>query len=157
MKIYFERSGGLAGMRIVATLDTDTLPSDEVHQIQAMVDNAKFFDLPSKSPKPKKGADYFQYKITVETEGRKHTVETNDVAIKPTLRPFVDFLVKKARKKQTKNQELDNIHYSFLLIVGNIKTDNADTTNRDKRNKLADADKMAILRLCHNYLPLQQL
>ncbi|MGQ9468240.1 MAG: protealysin inhibitor emfourin [Nitrososphaerales archaeon] len=98
MKIYFERSGGLAGMRIVATLDTDSLPSDEAHQIQAMVTGAKFFDLPSKLPQPKKGADYFQYKITVEKEGRKHTVETSDATMQPALRPLVDFLVKKARK-----------------------------------------------------------
>jgi len=98
MKIHFERSGGLAGMRTVATLDTDSLPSDEARQIQAMVDNARFFDLPLKSPKPKKGADYFQYKLTVETEGRKHTVETNDATMQPALRPLIDFLVKKARK-----------------------------------------------------------
>lgn len=87
-------------MRIVATLDTDTLPPDEARQIQVMVDSVKFFDLPSKSPKPRKGADYFQYKITVEKEGQEHTVETTDPKMRPSLRPLVDFLANKARKRR---------------------------------------------------------
>ena len=98
MKIYFERSGGFTGIRMAVTLDTDSLSQDEVRRIKEMVDAARFFDLPSGSPSPKKGADYFQYKITTEVEGRKHTVVISDVALQPTLRPLVDYLVNRARK-----------------------------------------------------------
>jgi hypothetical protein len=100
MKIYFEQSGGLAGTLIAVTLDTNSLPAEDVNRIQNIVDNTKFFDLPPKSPPPKPGAaDYFQYKITIETEQQKHTVETTDVTMQSELKPLIAYLRGKAKRR----------------------------------------------------------
>jgi emfourin len=102
MKVYFERSGGFAGMVTSANVDTQTLPPSEAHEIQNLIENSHFFDLPSKSPQPskaKKGAaDYFTYKITVQNDEKEHTVQFNDINMQTKIKPLIDFLVKHSQK-----------------------------------------------------------
>ena len=91
-KIYFERSGGFAGFPISTTVDIHSLPPDEAHKIQGMIDNANFFDL--KNSTQPDAADYFKYKITVQTEeGMQNTIETNDIKMPSELRPLINYLV----------------------------------------------------------------
>ena len=109
MKIYFERSGGFAGMLSSTTVDTQNLSSKEANEIKNLVEKAHFCELPSKlsqsSSKTTKGAaDYFVYKITIHNNNNnnnnqsQHSVECNDVNIQPTLRPLIDILTKYLRK-----------------------------------------------------------
>lgn len=98
MKIYFERTGGLAAIRTFLSLDTDSLPPEESEKLQVMVEEANFFNLPPKT-EAKKGADYFHYKITLETKDNKHTVETTDISITPKFETLVNFLSDKALSK----------------------------------------------------------
>ena len=97
-KIYFERSGGFAGISISTIVDIYSLPPEEAHKIQSMIENAKeFLYQPSKLPLPPvQGADYFKYKVTVETEQDKYTTETNDITMPSELRPLISYLEKKA-------------------------------------------------------------
>ncbi len=97
MLILLERTGGFAGMRKEVTLDTETLPSEEARKLQEMVDTAGFFNLPEKFPAPKRGADYFLYRLTVDSGGNKHTVEVSDPAVPATLRPLIQSLMKYGR------------------------------------------------------------
>jgi hypothetical protein len=94
MLIHFERTGGFAGLRTAVTLNTDTLPQDEARKLQEMADAAGFFNLPEKFPLPKRGADYFVYRLTVEKDGRKHTVEVSEPAVPAELRPLLQYLMK---------------------------------------------------------------
>ena len=68
MKVYFERSGGFAGMLSSTTVDTQNLSSKEASEINNLVEKAHFYELPSKLSQPSKttkgAADYFVYKIT---------------------------------------------------------------------------------------------
>jgi hypothetical protein len=103
MKIYFERSGGFAGIRMSTEVDIHSLPPDEAHKIQGMIDNAKeFFDLKeSSSQPPKRAADYFKYKVTVQKEEEEqNTIETNDITMPSNLRPLINYLIEKATKKR---------------------------------------------------------
>jgi hypothetical protein len=104
MKIFFERSGGFAGISSSTIVDIHSLPPDEAHKIQGMIDNAKgFFDLKTSSSSlpPKRAADYFKYKVIVETEeGKKYTIETNDITIPSELRPLINYLMEKAKQRQ---------------------------------------------------------
>ena len=59
-------------------LDSNSLTSSEMNELQAMLEDSGFFELSSSSPNPTKGADYFVYEITVETDGRIHRVKTTD-------------------------------------------------------------------------------
>jgi hypothetical protein len=103
MKIHFERSGGFAGISTATTVDYSSLPFDEQDRLRNLIDNAKFFDLPSETPLPKKGADYFKYKIMIEMEEnnkKSHTVKTNDMTMPSELRPLVDYLQNKTKSRR---------------------------------------------------------
>jgi len=44
-------------------------------------------------------ADYFTYKITIESEeGTEDTVECTDVAMSPSIKPLLDYLMKQLRR-----------------------------------------------------------
>lgn len=101
MRIYFERSGGFAGMRVSTTIDTESLGSEETHELQQLTDAAKFFALPAMiTTTSPAGVDQFQYKVTIETEDRQHTVETGDASAPDTLLPLLQKLTRLARAKR---------------------------------------------------------
>lgn len=93
MKIQFKRTGGFAGMKRECSLDTEALPPGEAERLLLQIREAGFFDLPGKFPVPKKGADYFQYTIVIENEGRTHSVEVSEPMLPDSLRPLVRSLV----------------------------------------------------------------
>jgi Emfourin len=100
LKIHFEQTGGIAGIRLVADIDTNHSSfTSEAHEIQSMVNASKFFSLPSKiDTKDKSAKDYFTYKITLESDdGQKHTVETTDVSKPLELTSLIGYLRKKAQ------------------------------------------------------------
>ncbi|HEU4444592.1 MAG TPA: protealysin inhibitor emfourin [Nitrososphaeraceae archaeon] len=101
MKIHFERSGGFAGIRTTFTVDSNSLSFDEKDRLRNIIDNSKFFDLPSETPLPRRGADYFKYKITIESADpiKSHTIETNDMTMPSELRPLVNYLKDKTKSK----------------------------------------------------------
>jgi|SwirhirootsSR3_FD_contig_31_14187330_length_981_multi_1_in_0_out_0_1 emfourin len=113
MKIRFERSGGFANIRLTADADTDaselifgaarvtrSLSPDETRNLEAMIKAADFFNL-SAATRPTEGADRFQYALTVEAGGKKHTVQTSEASAPAALRPILDFLTKLAMGKGT--------------------------------------------------------
>jgi hypothetical protein len=99
MRIFFERTGGLAGVKLMGSLDSSTLPPREAHQLKRLVKQSGFFDLPSVLESGKPGADHFSYKVTVETGDGKHTVIAGEAAIPGAMRPFLDFLTHSMRRK----------------------------------------------------------
>lgn len=103
MKIQVERSGGFAGIGSSTTVDTQSLSPNEANEIQKLIQNSHFFEIPSKSPqyssKTKKGAaDYFTYKITIQNDEREHSVQFNDINMQPKIKPLLDFLMKHSQK-----------------------------------------------------------
>ena len=96
MRIQFERSGGFAGIRLTTSVDSAALPDDDARRLREMVDGAGFFELPPVIGKP--APDRFQYRLTVEDGKRRHTVEVNEAAVPPSLRPLIDWLTSAARK-----------------------------------------------------------
>lgn len=96
MRIYFVRSGGLAGIRMTTTIDSEMLSPEEVQKLREMLEAAGFFDLPPIIAPNAPGADRFQYELTVESEDRQHTVEIYESAIPAELRPVLEWLTQKA-------------------------------------------------------------
>ena len=101
MKIFFEQSGGFAGLSRKINVDTSFLPPLEVQEIESMVNRSKFFELPSSTAQPNgDAADYFRYRITLEPDsGNKHTVETTDVTMPSELSPFIGYLRRKIKER----------------------------------------------------------
>jgi hypothetical protein len=114
MQIHFERTGGFANIRLAAEADTDarelifgaargkrSLSPDEARNLEEMVKGADFFNVPATTTRPTHGADRFQYILTVEAGGKRHTVQTSEAVAPAALQPFLDFLTKLAMGKGT--------------------------------------------------------
>lgn len=98
MKLEFERSGGFAGLTLKAAVDTDDLPAEQAKQVAGLVEDADFFNLPKVIKTKGPGADRFQYNLTIQDQGKPHSVQVGDGAIPSTLKPLLNWLTDEARK-----------------------------------------------------------
>jgi hypothetical protein len=97
MRIRFQRTGGFAGTRLELDLDSSTLPPDEARKLEKLLKDARFFDLPEHLRAERSGADRFEYRVTIESAERSHTIQAGEGALPATLRPLLDFLARSAR------------------------------------------------------------
>jgi hypothetical protein len=101
MYISFERSGGVTGIPITITIDTDdtdSLSSNEVSQLCQLVENSGFFELPTATAESAQ-PDRFQYKVIVREGDRQHTVIRREATVPTTLKPLLNWLVEAARRR----------------------------------------------------------
>ncbi|WP_341529204.1 protealysin inhibitor emfourin [Nostoc sp. UHCC 0302] len=99
MRISFERTGGFAGISKKTTVDTANLPFKEAKELPQLVEVADLFRLPEQITSPNPQSDRFQYKLTVEDNGKQHTVTVSEAALPGTLRPLIEWLNNIAQKK----------------------------------------------------------
>jgi len=92
VQIFFEQSGGFAGMRFNSTVDTEKLPSEEAQKVLRLVEKADFFHLPEQIASPRPQPDRYRYSITVRGEGGSHTVHVSEEAVPACLAPLVRYL-----------------------------------------------------------------
>lgn len=89
MKIVFETSGGFAftpALGKPVTIDTSQIDPTAARELESLIREARFFDLPAQAPPPPSGAaDYFTYTLTVEDGSRQHTIEFTDPISDPTI------------------------------------------------------------------------
>jgi hypothetical protein len=93
MLIEYKRSGGFAGLRISATIDSAKLTAEVAATLEDLVKNSSFFDLPEMIIPSNISPDRFQYEITIKQSNKKHRVIVAEEAIPPTMRPLVDWLI----------------------------------------------------------------
>ena len=99
MRIQFERTGGIMGLKSSLLLDLDELPLDQAQTLRLLLDESQFLTLPE-NPPTHSTPDGFQYTITVETERITHTIHTSDASIPDELRPLLEYLSPKARPQR---------------------------------------------------------
>ena len=97
MRVYCKKTGGIAGLKISAEVDSKQLSPAEAQEMEVLVERARLFDQPAK-PGVAATPDQFQYEITVEDQGMKHSFVTNDTAASDELLDLVDWLIAVARK-----------------------------------------------------------
>jgi hypothetical protein len=97
MRIEFERTGGFAGVQFRHSVDSDTLPDTEKQALDHMLQTAGFFNLPSTIKAAGRGADRFQYKLSVVTPDRQHSVVIDESAVPDALKPLLAWLTRRAR------------------------------------------------------------
>jgi hypothetical protein len=103
--IYYERGGGQIPTlgSSCPPIDTKSIQPQQAQEVKKLIEEAKFFDLPT-NLLPKEGAaDYIGYTITiVEEEGmkRKHTVETSQFTTPPELGALIKYLNNLCREIQ---------------------------------------------------------
>lgn len=93
MRIQYAISDGLAyfpGLIRPRTLDTETLPPDAARDLIESVSASGFFALPSQvGTIPTGAADMQQHTLTVEDNGRVHTVRILDSRRAPALQDLL--------------------------------------------------------------------
>ena len=96
MRIKFEMSGGFAyfpGLNKPSSIDTEHLEPQQASKIESMINNARFFDLPSHFGTPAPGAaDYRTFILTVEDDQRCHVVHLSEPIGNAVLQELVDYL-----------------------------------------------------------------
>ncbi|MEO6986703.1 MAG: protealysin inhibitor emfourin [Paralcaligenes sp.] len=94
MKIVIEISGGFAAipkLSAPSTIDTDKIDARLAGELKSLLDQANFFDQPEVVNTPLPGsADLMTYIVTVQAEGRVHTVRITDPITDPSLQNLVE-------------------------------------------------------------------
>ena len=90
MRILLERSGGFAGIKKKAAVDSESLSKDESAELQKLVDAAGVLGMPA-APDSPQGADQFQYNLTIESPEQKRSVVLHDPA-SPEVKRLLDWL-----------------------------------------------------------------
>jgi hypothetical protein len=98
MRIVCERSGGFAGLTTRAEVDTAHLSPADSRKLKQLVEESRLLDQPAQAA----GAmpDQYQYDVTIEDEGRTHSIQTNDAAASEETIKLVEWVIKTARKAQ---------------------------------------------------------
>ena len=93
MKIDFVRTGGFAGLRLALSVDTDNLESEQASELETLVYDADFFDLPSRRADPTGAADRFQFRLRISSSIRgHHQVTLPEAAVPERLLPLLNRL-----------------------------------------------------------------
>jgi hypothetical protein len=112
MRVTFQTEGGIAhfpGLSQPVTIETDQLPEQEAAELRELMGAARLLDRPAQMGKAARGAaDYRQYTITVEAQGRRYTVRLTDPIEDPVLQRLLRFLQDKAKAERTKAPSKDS-------------------------------------------------
>ena len=98
LRITFERTGGFAGIVISTTINADELTSSEADELRRLIEKADFFNLPAVIAPHEPHPDRFQYEVTVQDDGRLHTVMVSEEVMPENMRPLIRWLSEAARK-----------------------------------------------------------
>ena len=88
MWIQVVRSGGFAGLRVERAVETDHLSAAERVEVERLVVEARFFDLPERAAS--RLPDVIQYRVRVETRERSREITTDEQAAPPPLFALVE-------------------------------------------------------------------
>ena len=91
IRLTLTQSGGIANLQVPPlVIDGEALSDDAVRKLSEAITAARFFDLAEDYPTL--GADLFAYTITVEMNGRSHTVSYSEDSVPAQLQPLLDWL-----------------------------------------------------------------
>ena len=97
MQITLVRSGGLAGLRTDVSVNTDELPRKEAAEIAGLVHQVGLEDLARRSPIRGRGADRFQYDLTVQDAEQRLKATVAEDAASPELQQLISRLLQLPR------------------------------------------------------------
>jgi len=101
VRIDVVRSGGFAGLTTSATVDTASLEPEraaEIRELLAGMDLAALAErLASEPAQPRRGADRFQYDVTVREGNRRYRLSLPQDALSPDLRRLISLAFQYSR------------------------------------------------------------
>lgn len=94
--LHLTRSGGLAGIDMVASVGVDELPPAEAAKALSALADLDAAGAPAAGPQ---GADLYQYDLVVTTGGSRRSVRAQEPDIPPPMRSLLDVLLPLAAPK----------------------------------------------------------
>lgn len=94
--IRFERSGGFAGILMEVEIDSKSLSTKELKELQDLIDKSGFFELKNDTTTVRL-PDQFRYKITIDYKGKRQTHDFVDSAVPGSCSPLINYLLQKTR------------------------------------------------------------
>ena len=94
-RVRLVRSGGLAGLDMVADVDLDDLPAEAAAAVRAglgQLHGGRPHQMPRSEPGPGGGADRYQYDLEVNDGGRRR-LTAHEPDIPPGLQAVIDVLL----------------------------------------------------------------
>ena len=101
MRIWFERSGGFAGLHLSTDFDLDDLDEDDANQIKNLIDEADFFEMPDIFESTSAAPDQYSYTIKVESKKGVKIITVADAAAPDNLQELINILNRLMRKRRT--------------------------------------------------------
>lgn len=98
--IQYERSGGFAGITTKIEFVSDSLPAAEVEQLEQMIVESDFLKFHANDSTRENATDQFSYKLTIEYNNERNTVELSETTIPESFRPLFNYLNQKARSRK---------------------------------------------------------
>lgn len=92
IRVTLETTGGFAGLTTTKSIDSDEIAAEQANRLRQFVEASDFFNLPATIAYRGPARDFFQYNLTVESEGKKHTIEVDEPAAPSELKPLLQWL-----------------------------------------------------------------
>jgi hypothetical protein len=96
LELSLRRTGGLAGLPMVASLNTRDLDPEEAERIVDALDRADLDHVQNRPGAPPGSADMFQYQLDVRGPDRTQTVRFSDYQMPSELAPVIGALMRRA-------------------------------------------------------------
>ena len=96
-RINFKRTGGILGRETDSDLDLNEMPDDESQEIQRLILDSNFFNIPQNMIETVT-PDEYEYTVTVEAGNSHHTIHTSESTAPESLRPLLEKLTTLAKE-----------------------------------------------------------
>ncbi|HEY7019887.1 MAG TPA: protealysin inhibitor emfourin [Ktedonobacterales bacterium] len=94
MRVVLHQEGGFAGLaRPPLVVDSTQLAPEQQRELDRLIVECNFFQLPADGPTPSEGAaDYLTYILTVEREQQTHSIRVTDPVTDAALAALIAFV-----------------------------------------------------------------
>jgi hypothetical protein len=99
MKIEFARTGGFGGIRLTTDLDTSALPADQATELERLVHEANFFEMPDPGGTQRGVPDSLEYRLTISSGEEKRTLVASEMGIPAQLLGLLRYLTFLAKQE----------------------------------------------------------
>lgn len=90
--IRLTRSGGLAGLDMVASVDVDDLPAATGSTVRSALAGLGKQRAPAGTAGPPAGADRYQFDLVIDSDGKRQALTAHEGNLTPDLAAIVDAL-----------------------------------------------------------------
>ena len=100
VRVELQRSGGVTGIPLKASVDTRDLEEPEAQELRALVDRADVPALAERSSGPGPGQpDRFEYELTVTIDDRPYQIRLGETEVTEKAKPLIQRLLDLARRR----------------------------------------------------------